>query len=990
MFLLKAKNKIKILCHVILVFSILLILLINSFPWFLNIKYIQNQLFQIITHQNQISANTNDIDFDLFPVPALRLRDLTLKTRNNTTFSIKTILIYPDLKKMIKGKPVINKIFIMDYKLDLKLKDRPPSAVPDPIDFLQTNQIKKFINKDKGLSILIHNSQYDFAEKFDASITINNNQKITGNLLITNFALNKEVLVKYGLNKNIFNLDSQQNKDLIILRNLKTNFNITKDQTQITVTPTIFEYPSMTLGIEFLYDRKTNKAQIEFSGKNVDINQAKNAYFDLFNKEEVSENLFDIVRAGNASKITVFFKEKDLRNLFRPENMILNGQVENGDIKIPNTQLIPEKVFGTALIKKGMLYINAEKGNLKNAVINNGTLEIDLLNQVDFPFRGSFKINAPILDIQKVLMELFPETLLAEELKLVTNIEGIVDGDLHLELKTGDDLDVIVIVEDTRGSGEYRRAPGKIKINMGKFQYKNNMVTLTDFGGKIGKSYFYNFTGSYALDDTNLIDIRSGNALIDSNEIFNWLTGFKNIKTFVPDLAIGTGYFGIDSTTITGDILKPDELKFNVKGSCEQTLIEYTSIEQSSIRQSNQTRGIFLSSCDFQISDQLLFIENIDAEISDTRLISNFTLNKEIENITTPFTLSNASYKSTEGSETFIGELEFLNGPKINLATEKNNRGSFSLKKLSIIDNLDTNVKFATDIENNINFFKFDGQINTKTLEKIFKSESPPYQKLIDYTDEKKILIKSKEKSSYTIFADVIDIEPLIKNLFIKNKTSVFSSEQRNTTFPEKHIKLQADSLKYKKSDFNDFQTNVGIQRNTNGLNGKFNLTTKDGTIHRLTLVSRILSVINISTFFKGELPDVKQQGFKYNSINVKAKIVNNIIILEEALIDGHDMALVFKGTIDPVKNDLDLTCLVAPFKTIDLLIERIPLVNTMLDNNLISIPVKISGKINDPSVVPLHPVSVGKGLMNLMTNIIKTPFKLWEKLPGNGNKKKE
>ncbi len=90
---------------------------------------------------------------------------------------------------------------------------------------------------------------------------------------------------------------------------------------------------------------------------------------------------------------------------------------------------------------------------------------------------------------------------------------------------------------------------------------------------------------------------------------------------------------------------------------------------------------------------------------------------------------------------------------------------------------------------------------------------------------------------------------------------------------------------------------------------------------------------------------------------------------------------MIFTGWIDPVNDQLDLTCLVAPFKTIDLIIKYIPIVNTMLGGRLVSIPVKASGKLSDPIVTPLHPSAVGTGLINMMGDILKTPVKLWDKI---------
>jgi uncharacterized protein YhdP len=175
-----------------------------------------------------------------------------------------------------------------------------------------------------------------------------------------------------------------------------------------------------------------------------------------------------------------------------------------------------------------------------------------------------------------------------------------------------------------------------------------------------------------------------------------------------------------------------------------------------------------------------------------------------------------------------------------------------------------------------------------------------------------------------------------------------------------------------------------GSKKNdTAPLGGSFTLTAEEGRIYKWTLLSRILSVLNISTVLEGTLPDVTQKGFAYKKITIEADIKDDRINLTKAIIDGQDMMLIFDGWIDPVKDEMDLTCLVAPFKTVDRIIEKIPIVGTLLGGRLVSVPMKASGNLFDPVVIPLHPSAVGTGLINMMSTILNTPVKLWDKLKG-------
>ena len=195
----------------------------------------------------------------------------------------------------------------------------------------------------------------------------------------------------------------------------------------------------------------------------------------------------------------------------------------------------------------------------------------------------------------------------------------------------------------------------------------------------------------------------------------------------------------------------------------------------------------------------------------------------------------------------------------------------------------------------------------------------------------------------------------------------------------------------FQKNDFMDGRYSLtcsilshdSIKNCLNTLTGSLKFNASEGRIYKLTILSRILSVLNISKLFKGNIPNVTQKGFAYKNIFIEADIRDSKIYLTKAIIDGNDMTLIFTGWIDPVNDKINLTCLVAPFKTIDLIIEKIPIINTLLGGRLVSVPVEINGKLSDPTVIPLHPSAVGTGLINMMSTILKTPVKLWDKIYG-------
>jgi len=162
-------------------------------------------------------------------------------------------------------------------------------------------------------------------------------------------------------------------------------------------------------------------------------------------------------------------------------------------------------------------------------------------------------------------------------------------------------------------------------------------------------------------------------------------------------------------------------------------------------------------------------------------------------------------------------------------------------------------------------------------------------------------------------------------------------------------------------------------------LQGTAELNAKDGVIYRAPLLSKIFAVLNVTELLRGKLPDFRTHWLEYNTLNIKGDIRDGVLYIQEAVVDGKTMHLVMQGELDLVTNQIKLTVLVAPFKTIDFLVSKIPGVRYILGGTLISIPLRVTGDLNDPSIVVMSPTAIGSGLIGMMKRTINLPVKIIE-----------
>jgi len=164
-------------------------------------------------------------------------------------------------------------------------------------------------------------------------------------------------------------------------------------------------------------------------------------------------------------------------------------------------------------------------------------------------------------------------------------------------------------------------------------------------------------------------------------------------------------------------------------------------------------------------------------------------------------------------------------------------------------------------------------------------------------------------------------------------------------------------------------------------LQGPLELDLKDGRIYRESIIVRILAFLNLTDLLEKDRGDRTKGEMGYKTIKAKGELQSGKLSIQELHMDASVMQLVSQGEIDWVNQNIDVTAAVAPLKTVDWIVQRIPIVDYILEGTLISIPVRVHGNLNDPKIIPLDPSLIGSDLVGIMKRTLKFPFKLVQPL---------
>jgi hypothetical protein len=158
--------------------------------------------------------------------------------------------------------------------------------------------------------------------------------------------------------------------------------------------------------------------------------------------------------------------------------------------------------------------------------------------------------------------------------------------------------------------------------------------------------------------------------------------------------------------------------------------------------------------------------------------------------------------------------------------------------------------------------------------------------------------------------------------------------------------------------------------------------TSHNGRIERWTLLSQLFGTLNIIGLLQGDHPEYTKKGFQYDTFVITGELRNGNLYLKEAVIDAHSMKIVGEGKIDLVKGEADMVVLVAPLKTIDTIMNHIPVLGRIFTGKnglFVSVAFRVKGPLDNPTITPLPAEAVGSGLWGMLKRILQSPLDIYK-----------
>jgi hypothetical protein len=168
---------------------------------------------------------------------------------------------------------------------------------------------------------------------------------------------------------------------------------------------------------------------------------------------------------------------------------------------------------------------------------------------------------------------------------------------------------------------------------------------------------------------------------------------------------------------------------------------------------------------------------------------------------------------------------------------------------------------------------------------------------------------------------------------------------------------------------------------------GTVSIDITDGVLHKFTLLSRILGLINVQTWLSAKVPDPRVRGVPFQTLTADFKGRDGDFYCDNLLLRGPVMNISAMGHVRLANANVDMEVGMVPFKTVNWLVGKVPIIGPGLSSDhFVAAYFHVTGPLKNPHVFPKPITSVAY----FLTNVLKLPINILKgigaKANGGGN----
>lgn len=570
-------KKRKILITGLLIVAAILSALIVSvhylLPRIINSEIIKDRIQTSFTQYTGGVVEFERLELSILPRPHIMVYQGNAAVPDLAAGAFGRLKVYPEIFQLVAGKLQITKIVISSPRFMIDIHRVPDIDGTAGASF--TTAIQKYLTAlaavSPDLAVTIEKGNINIVEDDKALFSfsdLNSKILISPDRINLNISFNADDLrtVSADLEGSVDYL-SVEKTDIsrtIKIDHLEASIEIQKDRTFIKLGGMNMTAPGLKLSGRLVLDEKENRTELEVTGRDVDVAALRETVLAFAGDQFIVKEICSYLRGGDVPFVEFTSRGSTLHDLYDPELFVIRGAIRNGRVFVKGHDLAIENVEGDVLMKNGILEGSNISSEMDDAIGTKGKIRIGLLGD-DPPLFVETNIRADLSRVQPVLERVIDNRRFLEEMGRLHEIKGTASGKFKLG-GSYESVSAEVDIDEVNISAEYDRIPYAVKIDSGQFHYDESLIVLKKLKGVIGKSSLSGFNAELGLKKNPQLKIDLAEASIFLDEMYPWLASFENIRAAMKELETLTGTLGIQSMTLDGPFMEPEDWVFQGEG----------------------------------------------------------------------------------------------------------------------------------------------------------------------------------------------------------------------------------------------------------------------------------------------------------------------------------------------------------------------------------------------------------------------------------------